>query len=57
MMHTGRPVREVIAHFRQRNILVGRPFPPMETYLRVSLGRPAEMQAFWQGWDEMPRIQ
>ena len=57
MVHTGRPVREVIAHFRQANILVGRPFPPMETHLRVSLGRPAEMQAFWQAWDEMPRIQ
>jgi histidinol-phosphate aminotransferase len=57
MMHTGRPVREVIAHFRQQNILVGRPFPPMETHLRVSLGRPAEMQAFWKAWDQMPRIQ
>lgn len=57
MVHTGRPVREVIAHFRQQNILVGRPFPPMETYLRVSLGRPAEMQAFWKAWDELPRIQ
>jgi histidinol-phosphate aminotransferase len=57
MMHTGRPVREVIAYFRQQNILVGRPFPPLETYLRVSLGRPAEMQAFWKAWDQMPRIQ
>jgi histidinol-phosphate aminotransferase len=57
MAHTGRPAREVIVHFRQRNILVGRPFPPMETYLRVSLGRPAEMQAFWKAWDEMPRVQ
>ena len=57
MVHTGRPVREVIAHFRQQNILVGRPFPPMETHLRVSLGRPAEMQAFWRAWDEMPRVQ
>ncbi|HEV2021142.1 MAG TPA: aminotransferase class I/II-fold pyridoxal phosphate-dependent enzyme [Terriglobales bacterium] len=57
MMHTGRPVREVIAHFRSQNILVGRPFPPMETYLRVSLGRPAEMQAFWKAWGQMPRIQ
>lgn len=57
MMHTGRPVREVIAHFRQQNILVGRPFPPLETYVRVSLGRPAEMQAFWQAWDQMPRLQ
>ena len=57
MMHTGRPVREVIAHFKGQNILVGRPFPPMETYLRVSLGLPAEMKAFWKAWDEMPRVQ
>ncbi len=57
MVRTGRPVREVIAHFRQQNIAVGRPFPPMETYLRVSLGRPEEMQAFWKAWDQMPRVQ
>jgi len=57
MAHTGRPAREVIAHFRQQNIAVGRPFPPMETYLRVSLGRPEEMQAFWKAWDQMPRVQ
>ena len=57
MAKTGRPVREVIAHFRQHNIRVGRPFPPMGTHLRVSLGRPAEMQAFWKAWDQMPHIQ
>lgn len=57
MVRTGRPVREVIEHFRAQNILVGRPFPPMETYLRVSLGRLTEMQAFWKAWDQMPRVQ
>jgi histidinol-phosphate/aromatic aminotransferase/cobyric acid decarboxylase-like protein len=44
----------VIQHFRKNNILIGRQFPPMDTYIRVSLGRPEEMQAFWQTWDLLP---
>jgi histidinol-phosphate aminotransferase len=31
---------------RERGILVGRPFPPMLTYNRVSVGLPAEMEEF-----------
>ena len=31
---------------RERGIMVGRPFPPMLTYSRVSIGLPEEMQAF-----------
>ena len=42
---------------RGMSVRVGRPFPPMETHRRVSLGRPAEMRAFWKAWHEMPRIQ
>jgi histidinol-phosphate aminotransferase len=36
----------VIEAFRGRHILVGRRFPSMPTWLRVSLGTPAEMRAF-----------
>ena len=43
---------------RERGIMVGRPFPPMLSYSRVSVGLPEEMQAFTealrsfrrQGW-------
>ncbi len=56
MMDSGRPVRDVIAHFRQNEVWIGRPFPPLETFVRVSLGLPAEMQTFWRVWDRMPKL-
>lgn len=55
MMDVGRPVSGVIDDFKKRGILVGRPFPPFDSYLRVSFGRPAEMTEFWRVWDELPR--
>ena len=53
-MNTEHPAQEVIGHFRQHNILIGRQFPPMNDYIRVSLGIPAEMLAFWKMWDMLP---
>jgi len=54
MMNTFHPAEEVIQHFRRNNILIGRRFPPMDTYIRISLGRAEEMKAFWQAWDMLP---
>jgi histidinol-phosphate aminotransferase len=54
MMNTFHAAEDVIQHFRKNNILIGRQFPPMDTYIRVSLGRPEEMRAFWQAWDVLP---
>lgn len=51
MMDTGRPVKQAIAGFKQRNILLGRPFPPMDTYARISLSTPDDMKEFWKAWD------
>jgi histidinol-phosphate aminotransferase len=51
MMNTNRPIRSLIDHFRKNNIAIGRPFPPMDTYARVSLGKPEEMKEFWRVWD------
>ncbi len=48
------PAVEVIEHFRKHNILIGRHFPPLDNYMRVSLGTPADMKAFWQVWDMLP---
>ncbi len=56
MIKTGRPIRDVIAHFRQNNIAIGRPFPPLDTYARISLGKPEEMKEFWRVWDSLPPI-
>ena len=52
MLKTGRPAKQVIAGFRARNVLIGRPFPPMLDWIRVSLGLPEEMKTFWSAWDD-----
>ncbi|HZR31433.1 MAG TPA: aminotransferase class I/II-fold pyridoxal phosphate-dependent enzyme [Terriglobales bacterium] len=54
MMETHRPAREVIEHFRNNNVWIGRPFPAFPTHARVSFGTPDEMQAFWRVWDLAP---
>jgi histidinol-phosphate aminotransferase len=46
MVHLRQSVRPVISAFRDRGILVGRPFPPMLEHLRVSVGTPDEMSRF-----------
>ncbi|HET9836874.1 MAG TPA: aminotransferase class I/II-fold pyridoxal phosphate-dependent enzyme [Candidatus Angelobacter sp.] len=56
MINAQRPVRAVIDHFKKNNIRVGRPFPPMDTYVRISLGKPEEMKAFWQVWDKQGKL-
>lgn len=54
MMNTRHPAEDVIQHFRKNNILIGRRFPAMDTYIRVSLGTPKEMRSFWRVWDISP---
>jgi histidinol-phosphate aminotransferase len=54
MMNTFHPAEDVIEHFRRNNILIGRSFPAMRTYIRISLGRPDEMRRFWAAWDMLP---
>jgi histidinol-phosphate aminotransferase len=54
MMNTEHPAQELIGHFRKHNVLIGRQFPPMNDYIRVSLGTPDEMRAFWRVWDMLP---
>lgn len=50
-----RPVKTVIDYFMTNSILIGRPFPPMDTWARISLGTPDQMKAFWQVWDKMQK--
>jgi histidinol-phosphate aminotransferase len=53
MVHIGRQVEPVIAEFETKGIQVGRPFPPMTTHLRVSVGRPDEMDRFMRAFKDM----
>ncbi len=54
MFNPMRPPDEVIEHLKKNNILIGPKYPVLDKYIRVSLGTPGEMQAFWRAWDLMP---
>ncbi len=46
-------VQPTIEAFKQKGILVGRPFPPMLNHLRVSVGLPEEMDRFTKTFKEI----
>lgn len=46
MLDTGRDGKEVLAAMRQQNIYVGRIWPIMPTFVRVTVGTPAELDRF-----------
>jgi histidinol-phosphate aminotransferase len=49
MIDVGSDVLPVIAAFRERKILVGRKFPSLSNWLRVSIGTREQMEAFLAG--------
>ena len=53
MVHIRRPVQPVVAEFRKKGILVGRPFTGMPEHLRVSIGTPEEMGRFMVAFKEI----
>jgi histidinol-phosphate aminotransferase len=46
MIEVGTDVQPLVEAFRERNVLVGRRFPSLPTWLRISIGTPAEMEVF-----------
>jgi len=54
MMNAQRPAVELIEHFKKNGVLIGRPFPPLNNYVRVTLGKTDEMAEFWRVWDLAP---
>jgi histidinol-phosphate aminotransferase len=46
MVHLKRPVQPLIEEFLKKGVLVGRPFPPLNEHLRVSIGTAEEMGRF-----------
>jgi histidinol-phosphate aminotransferase len=53
MVHLKKPVVPVIAEFRKKGLIVGRPFPPLNESLRVSIGTPDEMAKFMVAFREI----
>ncbi|MGH9415121.1 MAG: pyridoxal phosphate-dependent aminotransferase [Terriglobales bacterium] len=46
MVQMGTDVAPIIRAFRERGILVGRKFPSLPTWMRITIGKPQEMQAY-----------
>jgi histidinol-phosphate aminotransferase len=53
MVHLKRPIQPVIEEFRKKGVIVGRPFPPLNESLRVSIGTPDEMARFMVAFREI----
>jgi histidinol-phosphate aminotransferase len=54
MLNCDRPAAPIVEHLRKHNVVVPPPFAGLERYIRVSMGRPEDMRAFWRVWDLMP---
>ena len=53
-VNTFNPATMVIQHFRANHILVAPVSLTWDTFIRVSLGTPEEMIAFWRAWETLP---
>ena len=53
MVHIGREIQPVIQEFAAKKVAVGRPFPPMTTHMRVSIGTAEEMERFMKAFKEI----
>jgi histidinol-phosphate aminotransferase len=53
-VNTGRAAVHVVEHFKAHHIVLPPPFAPFDKHIRVSLGTPEEMRAFWRIWDRLP---
>ncbi|MGA7462352.1 MAG: aminotransferase class I/II-fold pyridoxal phosphate-dependent enzyme, partial [Candidatus Korobacteraceae bacterium] len=46
LLEMKRPAKEVIAAMAQQNVVIGRVWPAMPTYARITIGTSAEMEQF-----------
>lgn len=53
IVHIRRPVQPVVAEFRKKGVLVGRPFAGLPEHLRVSVGTADEMGRFMVAFKEI----
>ena len=53
MVNIGREIQPVIQEFLAKKVMVGRPFPPMTTHMRVSIGTADEMAQFMTAFKEI----
>ncbi len=46
MLNAGKPARDVIAAMAQQKVFIGRPWPSMPEWVRITVGTQAEMEQF-----------
>jgi histidinol-phosphate aminotransferase len=51
LLRTATTGKEAMDTLRTRGVLVSAGYPSFEKHIRVSLGLPEDMQAFWRAWD------
>lgn len=51
LLNVGRSGQEVVELLSANGVLVAADFPAFQKYIRVSLGLPDQMHAFWRTWD------
>lgn len=56
-MKTGIPIKEFQGMMEERNIMVGRPFPPLLDWCRVSIGTEDEMSTFLSVFEDVMTTQ
>jgi histidinol-phosphate/aromatic aminotransferase/cobyric acid decarboxylase-like protein len=54
LLQVDHPAEEVLEHFRKNRVLLGWRIPELNNFVRVSMGRPADMKEFWRVWDLLP---
>jgi histidinol-phosphate aminotransferase len=54
LLQVDHPAEEVLEHFRKNSVLLGWRIPELNNFVRVSMGRPADMKEFWRVWDLLP---
>ena len=53
LMRTFVSGKETAEMLRAKGVLVRAEYPEFEKHIRISLGLPEEMRAFWSTWDAM----
>lgn len=53
MLDTKRPAKEVIEAMAKQNVVVGRVWPVMPTYTRITVGTAPEMEEFQAAWQKV----
>ena len=57
MVHIKKDVTPVAEEFLKRGVVVGRKFPPMNQFMRVSVGTEQEMNVFMKAFKELFPVQ